>query len=240
MKTLIALSLALVIAFAAAAYALVSSAPDFKVALYQVVLPNEGGWVKDPADSGGETYKGISRKNFPHWSGWSEIDRVKALLPAQPAFGGRAYYAWVKGLNPRLRANPAVTSAVESFYRGYWVQLHMGECRLSTTAYFWADALTNNGPVANRWLKRAINIVAGRRVVDDSNIAITSYTIRELNKRPQDLVLFWFAAARAAKYLALVEKGGYHQYAEPWAERFVRSIVGAVHDRDRLLQEAAQ
>lgn len=33
----------------------------------------EGGHVNDPADPGGETYCGISRRYFPGWRGWAAI-----------------------------------------------------------------------------------------------------------------------------------------------------------------------
>ncbi len=41
------------------------------------VLNNEGGYVNDPADKGGETYKGISRNNWSKWIGWQFIDGAK-------------------------------------------------------------------------------------------------------------------------------------------------------------------
>lgn len=44
---------------------------------YDFLLKNEGGYVNDPDDSGGETYKGVSRNNFPNWAGWQIIDRAK-------------------------------------------------------------------------------------------------------------------------------------------------------------------
>src|SRR6185437_14947882 len=31
----------------------------------------------DPLDAGGETYRGISRKNFPDWEGWKILDKHK-------------------------------------------------------------------------------------------------------------------------------------------------------------------
>jgi len=37
----------------------------------------EGGYVNDSDDLGGETYKGITRKNYPHWLGWRLIDKSK-------------------------------------------------------------------------------------------------------------------------------------------------------------------
>ena len=37
----------------------------------------EGGYVFDPDDAGGETYKGISRRFNPSWKGWDRIDEIK-------------------------------------------------------------------------------------------------------------------------------------------------------------------
>lgn len=37
----------------------------------------EGGYVNDKDDSGGETYKGISRNNNSGWAGWKIIDIAK-------------------------------------------------------------------------------------------------------------------------------------------------------------------
>lgn len=37
----------------------------------------EGGYVNDPQDKGGETYRGISRKNNPNWKGWAVVDSLK-------------------------------------------------------------------------------------------------------------------------------------------------------------------
>jgi lysozyme family protein len=37
----------------------------------------EGGYVFDPDDAGGETYKGISRRFNPSWKGWAKIDEIK-------------------------------------------------------------------------------------------------------------------------------------------------------------------
>lgn len=51
---------------------------DFKIA-FGITNKNEGGYVNDPADHGGETYCGISRVNFPHWSGWGIIDNCKTM-----------------------------------------------------------------------------------------------------------------------------------------------------------------
>jgi lysozyme family protein len=49
----------------------------FSVAIGKTLLA-EGGYANNPHDSGGETYRGISRKNWPNWNGWPIIDSAKA------------------------------------------------------------------------------------------------------------------------------------------------------------------
>ncbi len=43
-------------------------------AAYNKTMHHEGGYVHDPDDVGGETYKGIARKYNPNWDGWEIID----------------------------------------------------------------------------------------------------------------------------------------------------------------------
>lgn len=46
---------------------------------FKITSANEGGYVNDPNDSGGETYAGITRKGYPKWPGWSFIDKHKPI-----------------------------------------------------------------------------------------------------------------------------------------------------------------
>ena len=50
---------------------------------FDTTMIHEGGYVYDPDDSGGETYKGISRKYNPLWDGWLIIDNKK-ISPRWP------------------------------------------------------------------------------------------------------------------------------------------------------------
>ena len=47
----------------------------------------EGGYVFDPDDAGGETYKGISRRFNPSWKGWDRIDEIKRANSRKKKFG---------------------------------------------------------------------------------------------------------------------------------------------------------
>ena len=55
---------------------------DFTPA-YLVGRENEGFYTNDPHDSGGETYAGISRINYPKWAGWAIIDKYQPLKHGQ-------------------------------------------------------------------------------------------------------------------------------------------------------------
>jgi lysozyme family protein len=43
----------------------------------KVVKGNEGNYANTPGDTGGETYRGISRVYWPKWQGWNIIDAYK-------------------------------------------------------------------------------------------------------------------------------------------------------------------
>lgn len=51
---------------------------QFKDNILPITLRHEGGYVNDPADRGGETYRGVSRRANPDWKGW---DLLKKHLP---------------------------------------------------------------------------------------------------------------------------------------------------------------
>ena len=65
----------------------------------------EGGYANTPNDSGGETYRGISRHNWPNWIGWRTIDKAKVM----PCFPGC------------LDKNTILQGQVITFYlKNYW------------------------------------------------------------------------------------------------------------------------
>lgn len=56
---------------------------DKAIKLIDMILENEGGYANVTGDTGGETYRGISRNNFPNWSGWVIVDACKPLKTNQ-------------------------------------------------------------------------------------------------------------------------------------------------------------
>lgn len=75
----------------------------FEIA-YNKTIAFEGGYVNNPNDNGGETYKGISRNNFPNWLGWKIVDTYK-----------KAPFS-AKSMDNVLKGNQKIQNYVKQFY----------------------------------------------------------------------------------------------------------------------------
>jgi len=114
---------------------------DYKSAIKHVLL-SEGGYVNDPTDSGGETYKGISRKNWPKWTGWPFIDFAKKK----------------PGFEKLLNSNSQLQDSVIAFYkREFWDKVGGDMIASQTIANLLVDSAVNEGVRAA--VKRAQKIV---------------------------------------------------------------------------------
>lgn len=101
---------------------------DFMIA-YKRTAVYEGGYANDPADRGGETWKGIARKMHPNWAGWVIIDtyrdhpqfpsilkRVDVLEWAVHKFYHDSFWMVIKGdkITNQLVANDIYDDAVNT------------------------------------------------------------------------------------------------------------------------------
>lgn len=115
---------------------------DYKHAIAKVLL-TEGGYVNDPKDNGGETYKGISRKNWQKWTGWAFVDFAKKK----------------PGFEKQLNANTQLQDSVYAFYkREFWDKIGGDMIASQTIANNLVDAAVNEG--IRPAVKRAEKIVS--------------------------------------------------------------------------------
>ena len=102
-------------------------AADFAQA-YQHLYKYEGGWVNDPADRGGETYRGIARKAWPSWIGWNRVDAIK---------DGRSVTAAVKS---EIDGDSTLKSMVKAFFKtNYWDKYGFGKIADQSLAHITWD-----------------------------------------------------------------------------------------------------
>ena len=102
---------------------------------YDITLGHEGGYTNDPVDVGGETYKGVARRYYPDWIGWSIIDVAKTSF----------------NFPHSLRDNDNLDILIKHFYKeNYW-------------NLFWGDQIPNQ-EVANEMFDTGVNMGVGRAV----------------------------------------------------------------------------
>lgn len=106
---------------------------NFKEAFDKIVF-NEGGYVNDSDDAGGETYMGISRKAHPNAIIWKHIDKITSK------------YKTAKTITKYLKQNKELTHEVESIYKSdYWTKLNLDQEKSQRLANQIFDSAVNCG-----------------------------------------------------------------------------------------------
>lgn len=114
---------------------------------YDITMRHEGGYVNDPLDRGGETYKGISRVHHPNWHGWVLIDRIKASHSA------------ARDINRVAAANDTLQKLVRLFYKErYWDVNRLDEFNVKLGKEAFDTGVNMGPPVAARMLQEALNL----------------------------------------------------------------------------------
>jgi lysozyme family protein len=149
---------------------------DFKIA-HDETMGNEGGYANNPADAGGETYKGIARKFWGSWRGWVIIDRAIASLVKQPPYGTREYRNWTDHLNKQLAGLNSLQELVLAFYRvNFWDKYRLTEIQNQQVANWLYDHAVNGGGRGAMWMQEAAGVTAdgdiGPKSVEAINAAI--------------------------------------------------------------------
>lgn len=138
---------------------------DFKRAHHRLA-ELEAGYVNHPADLGGETIFGITRRFHPSWSGWALVDELKKL----PGFPGTA------------ERNETLRQLASKFYEArYWEPV--GGPHLSQrVAEELLDQGVHMGPArAVEHLQRACNILSNRGTRWPAIVADGQFGPRTLN-----------------------------------------------------------
>jgi lysozyme family protein len=112
---------------------------------FQRTMQFEGGYSQDPDDPGGETYKGISRPNWPQWEGWPIVDRLRTAT----------------GFPANLERDAGLQDSVRGFYRRqFWNRLKGDDIPDQTVAEELFDAAVNVGhKTAATWLQQGLNVL---------------------------------------------------------------------------------
>lgn len=117
---------------------------DFDKAFEKIIF-NEGGYVNDKDDAGGETYMGISRKHHPNSLIWHIIDKVTSK------------YKDISEINRCLKANTELNDLVKSIYKSdYWAPFNLNKEKSQRLANQIFDNAVNRGVSATKKLLQRI------------------------------------------------------------------------------------
>ncbi len=178
---------------------------------FEKLIKFEGGYVNDPDDTGGETYKGISRNNFPNWNGWNRIDRHKGSLDFDSV----------------LEGDTVLQASVESFYKeNFWDKM---KCDLmpNYVAEEVFEASVNMGiHRATEILQTALNLLNNnqkryRNVVVDGELGNITITVLKVAKTKVSSKLMFNVLnfLQAKFYIELMERNEKYEKYIGWFNR---------------------
>jgi lysozyme family protein len=171
---------------------------NFKLA-HDITQGLEGGKSNHKADRGGYTYRGISRRNWPNWRGWSYVDQ---------------------GLE-------VPDELVDEFYKAnFWDRISLGSINNQKIANELYDTGVNASPkMAVTFLQKALNLLnqEGGLYPDISVDGILgTKTLHLTNEHPYpDALLKLLNGLQLAYYIAICEK-------DPTQEVFLRGWLKRV------------
>ena len=172
---------------------------DFNIA-YNLTMQAEGGYSNNPADTGGETFKGVSRNNNPNWSGWAIIDAIKATNPPN--------------LNMALNQDSDLLQKIMDFYQvNYWDVNRTGEINNQQIANQVFDTAVNCGTgTAAKFLQEAAGVTADR--------LIGSITLTTVNAADPQALYNQFIGYRKQYYLDIIIRSpSQAQFEHSWFSR---------------------
>lgn len=136
---------------------------DFEKA-FNKIIANEGGYVNDKDDKGGETFMGITRKNHPKAAIWNIIDEYI------DAYG--TYY----GLVSYIKNNNKAMDSIKDIYRKqYWDKLSLDKVRSQSIANELFDDCVNRGVAATLKLVRKLYKFPTKTTILEMIPTINSY-----------------------------------------------------------------
>lgn len=155
----------------------------FQIAYSKTTL-HEGGYIFDPMDLGGETYKGIARNRNSKWTGWIIIDSSKK----RPNFP------------KNLDDNQELQELIATLYQvQYWDKLN-------------GDALENQ-EVANCIFDFGVNAgtitaISMAQLVVDAQVdgVLGPDTLLAINTMNKDHFIAAFTLAKIARYIHICQK----------------------------------
>lgn len=180
-------------------------------AIYQHTRRHEGGYSNNPADRGGETFRGISRVSWPHWIGWLAVDEIKAAGKTS-----------AEEINAHFKDDDDMATDVAALYfTHFWVPAERLLAPPRVTGKLF-DAGVNIGlGRAVKFAQATMNDMGARLTVDGAIGPKTRAAAAEIFQGPEAETEFLerFIMKQLAHYQRLAEQPGQAQFLDGWITR---------------------
>jgi len=151
---------------------------------FRLIMDHEGGYVNDPDDPGGETYKGVARKMHSKWEGWTTIDLLKRQ----------------SGFPANLERDAELREMIGTFYLNqFWNRIQGDEITNQQVAESIFDFAVNAG------VQTAV-VLAQMVVNAKADGVLGAETISKINSCDPKYFLAAFTVAKIARYVTIVKK----------------------------------
>jgi len=168
---------------------------------FRIMLDHEGGYANDPDDPGGETYKGIARKMWPKWAGWTLVDSLKT----------------VHGFPANLEKSAEIREMIGNFYLSqFWNKIQGDDIADQAVAESIFDFAVNAGVQTSVSLAQKVVKTTADGVVGPN-------TLRAINNFNPEHFLAAFTVEKIRRYVAIVvNRPVSRKYFYGWVTRAVR------------------
>ncbi|MCB1923722.1 MAG: hypothetical protein KDJ27_08240 [Gammaproteobacteria bacterium] len=181
---------------------------------FEITSAHEGGYVNDPVDRGGETYRGIARVHHPDWYGWQRVDVLRRST----------------GFPHSLDRDAALQKAVEDFYKDtFWDRFKGDDIPDQALANELYDTAVNMGVRrAVRFLQSSLNLL-NRDQKDYADLVVDGWfgdktlaTVQMLleNDRSSDMLVKMMNIQQGARYVEIMAGDTRQErFARGWIKR---------------------
>ena len=189
---------------------------DFEIAFGETEM-HEGGYVNDPVDRGGETYRGIARNYHANWPGWRIIDHLKATQPDE--------------FKRQIEDHQGLIDMTKRLYRSqFWDPIQGGKIPNQSLANKIFDTGVNQGVASSvGYLQESLNLLNRNQQnypdikVDKKMGPITLKSLQaflKLESGHPDYLLKLLNLMQAAKYLETMRRDSTQErFARGWLNR---------------------
>jgi|TARA_Y100000310_G_scaffold130972_1_gene130195 lysozyme family protein len=170
---------------------------------YKHVLKWEGGYVNDPDDPGGETYRGVARRYWSKWEGWTIVDMMKNK----------------SNFPKNLHEHDELQKLIHEFYqKNFWDKVRGDEIKSQDVAEDIFDFAVNAGV---RTSSKLAQLACGA----SPDGVIGKNTIKTVNECNEELFIAKFALNKIAKYVGICNKRrSSRKYFFGWIRRVMEGL----------------